>query len=207
MLYGTLMGEAITITDSSSGKPIVESSLDYVPDGYVAKSTWKDVGDRIVQIWDIKPQEGTAEEAALALSRLQFMSLPDEAAYTFRALANRWEENQAYYGPSDASGTLQSRVLWNGELYKCLQSHTSQVTWEPDAAPSLWAKILPGQEGNTPEDGYAEWVQPGAMNGYSQGDKVVCDGHLWESTQNDNVWKPGDVGAPWTDLGVYPPEE
>lgn len=30
---------------------------------------------------------------------------------------------------------------YNGTLYKCLQSHTAQADWSPDAAPSLWAQI------------------------------------------------------------------
>ena len=33
------------------------------------------------------------------------------------------------------------RVTYYGTLYKCLQAHTSQSDWTPDAAPSLWAEI------------------------------------------------------------------
>ena len=33
------------------------------------------------------------------------------------------------------------KVQHNGTLYKCLQAHTSQADWSPDAAPSLWMQI------------------------------------------------------------------
>ena len=207
-MNGYLIGNgAIMVSADGSGKPIVETPAPEVMEGYVAKPSWRDNGSSIVQTWEIAPVEGTAQEAALALSRMQYMTLPDDVAYALRPLAGEWIAGETYYGPDDPSGMPQSRKTHMGDLYKCLQTHVSQAGWEPSVAPSLWAKVLPGQEGNEPEEGYAEWEQPGAMNGYAEGDKVLHNDHLWESTQDDNVWEPGAVGAPWTDLGVYPPEE
>lgn len=208
MLYGILVGQSVVLTDQASGKKVVETVQPDSLQGYVASSAWHETPTEIIQSWTLKPIEGTAEEAALALSKLQFMSLPDEAAYQFRALADEWIAGATYYGPDDASGFPQSRVRYQGELYKCLQTHVSQRNWTPTDAPSLWSKILPGQEGNTPEEGYAEWIQPDSTNGYDKGDRVLHNGHLWESNfDGANVWEPGAVGAPWTDLGVYPSEE
>lgn len=208
MLTGYKAGDAIILSPDGKGLPIIETEPPEVMEGYEAKSHWTETRDSIVQVWEIVPIAGSPEEAALNLSRLQFMSLPDEAAYTFRALSQNWIAGETYYGPDDPSGTPQSRVLFESRLFKCLQTHASQLDWTPVTAPSLWAEILPGQEGNEPETGYAEWVQPGSTNGYSEGDKVLHNGHLWESSfDGANVWEPGAVGAPWTDLGVYPPEE
>lgn len=207
MLTGYKAGDAIILSGDGSGLPIVETEPPTAMEGYEAKPHWAESRDSIVQVWEIVPVAGSLEEASVNLARLQFMSLPDSAAYEFRALAEMWVAGATYYGPDDPSGIPQSRVLFNSRLFKCLTTHNSQLDWTPTDAPSLWAEILPGQGGNEPEEGYAEWEQPGAMNGYSKGDKVLHDGHLWESKQNDNVWKPGDVGAPWNDLGVYPPEE
>ena len=208
MLYGVLVGQSVVLTDQASGKKVVETVQPDVLQGHVASSAWYETPTEIIQSWTLKPIEGTAEEAALALSKLQFTSLPDKAAYQFRALADEWIAGATYYGPNDASGFPQSRVRYLGKLYKCLQTHVSQSDWTPTDAPSLWAEILPGQEGNEPEEGYAEWVQPDSTNGYDKGDKVLHDGHLWESSfDGANVWEPGAVGAPWTDLGVYPSEE
>lgn len=175
-------------------------------EGYKVESHWEVIDNQIYRVHSFVPIEGTAEEAALNLSRLQFMSLPDDVAYEFRALADDWFVGSTYYGPEDDSGFPQSRVRYQGELYKCLQTHVAQSDWAPTVAPSLWARILPGQEGSGEEVG--EWVQPDSTNGYQKGDQVTHNGHLWESTfDGDNVWEPGAVGAPWEDKGEYPGEE
>ena len=68
----------------------------------------------------------------------------------------------------DVSYVAGDRVRYDGVLYKCLQAHTSQPDWTPDAAPSLWAKVL------IPDpDVIPEWEQPDSTNGYSKGDKVL----------------------------------
>lgn len=36
---------------------------------------------------------------------------------------------------------------------------------------------------------------------------MTHNGHLWESTADDNVWEPGAVGAPWEDKGPWPEGE
>lgn len=201
MLYGTLIGENIVLlSDEEHGKPIVEAVEPFVPENYMGKCSWTDVGTQITQTWEVVPVEGTAQDAALRLTMLQAQSLPDEAALEFVALYPEWIAGETY-----AAG---QRVKYKGTLYKVLQGHVSQADWAPDAAPSLFAKVLPGQEGNEPESGYAEWVQPESTNGYSTGDKVVWSGHLWESIVDDNVDEPGtDNGFRWKDLGDHPEAE
>ena len=200
MIYGNVSGGVLVVSnDPTRGKPVTMTDQPEIPSGYKAEYSWDDRGISITQVWRLVPEEGTAQDAALRLTMLQAQSLPDEAALEFVALYPEWIAGESY--------TEGQRVKYKGTLYKVLQGHVSQADWTPDTATSLFAKVLPGQEGNEPEEGYAEWEQPGAMNGYAEGDKVLHNGHLWESTQDDNVWIPGDVGAPWTDLGVYPPEE
>lgn len=201
MVYGMLVGDnLVVLTDAAHGKPVVETEEPQnIPAGYVSKGVWVDTGTQLMLVYDIVPEEGTPQEAALALSRLQFCSLPDEAAYQFRALADAYIPGETYYGPDDPSGMPQSRVLWEGQLYKCIQTHVAQQDWTLANALSLWAKILPGQAGSGEDVG--EWQQPGSTNGYSKGDQVTHNGHLWESTADNNVWEPGAVGAPWKDLG------
>lgn len=207
-LYGYLVGEAVMLSpDQESGKPIYFSEKPDIPFGYVGQSRFVEDDMAITQVWSVIPETGTVQDAAIKLARMQAETLTYDQALEVPALYDEWTEGVTYYGPSDPDHA-QSRVLWKNTLYKCLTTHVSQGDWAPDVAPSLFAKVLPGQAGNVPESGYAEWEQPGADNGYAKGDKVLCDGHLWESTfDGSNVWKPGDVGAPWTDLGVYPPEE
>lgn len=199
MFYGVVINGTIMITDASHGKPVVELEPTDTPRGYHNEQRVTDTGTQIIVSYEMAPDEGSAEQAALELTRLQFMSLPDEAAYPFRALAPTWQVGVTYYGPDDAEGNPQSRVLLYGNLYKCLQTHVAEAGWVPTVAPSLWARILPGQAGSGQTVG--EWQQPGSTNGYMTGERVTHNGHLWESTADNNVWEPGAVGAPWKDLG------
>lgn len=209
MLYGIkLTDKQAMITDESSGKQIVETPQPEVPEGYKADWRWEDTGYQLVQTWELRPLEGTAEESMLALAKMQAAALDDDQAAQVPALYDEWINGESYYGPDDESGNPQSRVRYLGVLYKCLQTHIAQVDWTPTAAPSLWAKVLPGQTGNEPEEGYAEWVRPDSTNGYSTGDKVTWNGHLWESIVDSNVDEPGtDNGFRWKDLGEYPAQE
>lgn len=209
-LYGYVVSGSLVATGDGSGLPVSLTEPPAAPEGYKLKQGWRQDARRIVQTWELVPEEGTAAEAALALSRLQFMSLPDEAAYELRALADEYVDGMVCHGEGNDAGAPVTRCRYLGQLYRFIGAgtQTMQPGWNPVDAPSLWARILPGQEGNEPEDGYADWVQPGATEGYSAGDRVLYGGHLWESLVGDNVDAPGtDNGFRWKDLGAYPPEE
>lgn len=193
-MNGIMLGEHVLVTDEAGSKPIVESAAPEAPDGYKAEYKFVDTGSAIEQSWSLVPEEGSAADAAVELARIQAQSLSDADAVRVVALYDEWDGDGVEYAVGD-------RVRFQGELVKCLQAHTSQADWAPNAAPSLWSVILPGQDGSGVEVGV--WQQPESTNGYDEGDKVIYDGHLWESTQDDNVWRPGDVGAPWTDLGEW----
>lgn len=78
---------------------------------------------------------------------------------------------------------------YGGDLYRCVQAHTSQADWTPAAAVSLWAKI------GDPTVEWPEWSQPvGAHDAYSAGDKVSHNGKHYVSTIDANVWEPGVYG-------------
>ena len=81
------------------------------------------------------------------------------------------------------------RVQYQGMLYRVLQDHTAQETWTPDAAPSLFARVLIPDEEVIPD-----WVQPESTNPYMTGDKVRYNGAVWVSTVDNNVWTPGVYG-------------
>lgn len=58
----------------------------------------------------------------------------------------------------------------------------------------------------TPEPG-APWVQPtGAHDAYMAGDVVTDDGKTWESTIDNNVWRPGVSGWREKTSDGSPPE-
>nr|DAE03185.1 MAG TPA: ChiA1-BD-binding domain protein [Siphoviridae sp. ct2kB26] len=93
-----------------------------------------------------------------------------------------WSSDSVAYAAGD-------RCLHGGVLYKCLQGHTSQETWTPEDAASLWAKVLIPDPTVIPE-----WQQPESTNPYMKGDKVTYQGKTWQSTVDNNVWTPGVYG-------------
>ena len=111
--------------------------------------------------------------------------LTDEQALTVPLIYPAWSGDGASYATGD-------RVMYGGVLYKCLQAHTSQSTWTPTDAPSLWAKVLIPTPGAIPD-----WEQPSSTNPYAKGDKVKHNGKIWISDIDGNVWEPGVYG--WTE--------
>ena len=83
------------------------------------------------------------------------------------------------------------RLSYNGVIYKVLSDHTSQEGWTPDAAHSLFAKVLIPDS-----DKIYPWEQPDSVNPYKAGDRVTHKGQTWTSTVDNNVWEPGVYG--WT---------
>ncbi len=108
-------------------------------------------------------------------------SLDDNTALTAVELFQAWKDGAGYL--------VTDRVRYGGVLYKCLQAHTAQASWTPDAAPSLWAKVLIPEPETIPE-----WEQPDSTNPYSKGDKVAHNGKSWVSAIDSNVWEPGVYG-------------
>lgn len=92
---------------------------------------------------------------------------------------------------TDTSYTTDERVSYADRLYRCVQSHTSQADWTPDATPALWTEVA--KPGEIPV-----WKQPtGAQDAYMKGDKVHYPGKddpVYISTVDNNVWEPGVYG-------------
>lgn len=90
---------------------------------------------------------------------------------------------------AEVNYSIGDRVLYDDVLYKVLQAHTSQETWTPTDAPSLFAKVLIPSEDIIPE-----WEQPDSTNPYMEGDKVMYSGKIYISIIDNNVWAPGVFG-------------
>lgn len=127
-------------------------------------------------------------EKAFALRKMiekASVSLSDEDALEAVEFFPAWNVPADY--------VVGDRVRYNGLLYKCLQSHTSQTAWTPTDAPSLWAQVLIPDPEVIPK-----WVQPESTNPYMKGDKVKHNGKTWICDIDNNVWEPGVYG--WTEI-------
>lgn len=131
----------------------------------------------------------TAEQARQLRKLLenQTAAMTDEQILNYPDFVEKWKSGQKY--------EADKRLEYNGTIYKVLTEHTSQADWTPDAAPSLFAKVLIPDTGTIPE-----WEQPDSTNGYSKGDKVTHNGKTWESAVDNNVWEPGVYG--WNEVVI-----
>lgn len=127
-----------------------------------------------------------AEAIVAALVKLR-ESATDEQALSVSVLYPAWRSGVDY-----AVGT---RVRYNGTLYRVLQAHSSQESWTPEAAPSLFARVLIPDPDTVPD-----WVQPDSTNAYSKGDRVRHNGKTWTSDIDGNIWEPGVYG--WTEASA-----
>lgn len=110
-------------------------------------------------------------------------SLEDGDAMEAVELFPAWAAGVAY--------AVGQRIQYGGKLYKCVQGHTSQADWTPDATPALWTEVA--KPGEIPV-----WKQPtGAQDAYNTGDRVHypdADGAIYISTVDNNVWEPTVYG-------------
>ena len=143
-------------------------------DGETVLSETPSANARVVEL--------SAEQAAEALS--EYVLAHDLTPVQTLALIGGfevWQAGKAY--------SVDSFVRLGMKLFRVVQAHTSQSDWPPDAVPALFAEIAP--PGVIPD-----WVQPtGSQDAYNIGDKVLFNGHVWESRIDANVWQPGSIGA------------
>ena len=83
------------------------------------------------------------------------------------------------------------RRRYEGYLYRCEQSHTTQADWTPDLTPNLWTPVV--EPGKIPV-----WRQPtGAQDAYMMNDKVYYptkDDSIYISTMDYNTYAPDVYG-------------
>ncbi len=108
-------------------------------------------------------------------------NIDDVTASEHVDLFSPWASNVAY--------SVNALREYNGSLYRCVQAHTSQDDWTPDATAALWTRVA------DPNEEYPAWSQPiGARDSYGIGDKVSHSDKKWTSVVDGNVWEPGVYG-------------
>ena len=134
-----------------------------------------------------RPMTESEVTAMLIRQQINSLTVDDNTALRMVEFYPEWAVGVDY--------TAEYKVQRSGKLWRCLQDHTSQDGWEPESAPSLWAKVLIPDETVVPE-----WEQPDSTNPYMVGDRVIHNGVTWESTIDNNVWEPGVYG--WTEASI-----
>lgn len=124
---------------------------------------------------------GKKTETELVKPYVNIDEIPDEEAGDIPSIFDEWIVGVVY--------EKDDRVTYMDRVYKCLQKHTSQADWTPDATASLWIDVLIPDPSAIPD-----WVQPESTNPYMKGDKVKHLEKKWISEIDNNVWEPGVYG-------------
>ena len=185
-------------------KPIIDSKPDYDVETQDAIFVdYMDTGAYIRAMYEIVEIEPTEEEQMIeqtgkAMEMLSvdlsslLVNLTDEQALQVPLMFPKWQAGKAY--------VVGDRVLYLGVLYKVLQAHTSQAGWEPDIAPSLFAKNLIVKDEDGEQVDIPEWTQPDSTNPYMTGDRVMFEGKVYESLIDNNVWSPSAYPQGWQEV-------
>lgn len=112
--------------------------------------------------------------------------LTEEEQVNFYSLYPAWKPN--------ISVVIGEKYQHLGLLYKVVQSHNTQLDWEPQDVPALFVRVAAPEE-------IPNWVQPtGAHDCYNKGDKVRFEGSVYESLIDTNVWSPKEYEQGWLKL-------
>ena len=130
-----------------------------------------------------------AEQLRRALQMFS-VGLTDEQAMEVVAIYDPWVVGKTY--TIGEFLTYGENTVGDPQLYKVVQTHTSQSDWTPDTAVSLYVAI------GLDDSGYPVWSQPtGAHDTYNTGDIVNYNGVLYESLIDGNVYSPEEYPTAW----------
>jgi len=117
-------------------------------------------------------------------------TLPEEQAMEVACVYSPWAVGKAYVTGEYLTYGVNS--VGDPQLYKVVQSHTSQADWRPDVTASLYTPI------GLDDSGYPVWSQPtGIHDAYNTGDIVNYNGVLYESLMDGNTYSPDAYPAGW----------
>ena len=164
--------------------PTYDLENEYVAiSGYTEKENVIIINYEVREI--VKTQQQLKADDQLKCLKMFAQTLTDEQALEVSLVFDEWKVGKGY--------TVGDRLLYNGELYKVITSHTSIETWTPNVAPSLFAKVL----NETVDGSVPEWKQPDSTNAYMTGDRVMFEGQTYESLIDNNVWSPSANPSGW----------
>ena len=110
-----------------------------------------------------------------------------------------WQPGVAY--------VVGNLVTYNGSTYRCINSHTSQVGWEPPNTPTLWQLQQGGTPTPPPPDTRfcaPDWL---ATKVYAKGTVVAYKGVAYEAVIDNHGIAPDNTTYPgyWKAVGVPDP--
>lgn len=118
--------------------PIEETAEPESKEGFVKSYRWVQTDSAIVKKWtvlpDRRPLSMTDVNKMLIAQQINTLTVDDNTALRMKQFYPAWAAGTAY--------SVGEKVQHNGELWRCISTHTAVVTWEPSTATaSLWEQI------------------------------------------------------------------
>ena len=155
-MYAILKNNTLEIAPNqlkSDGKTIINPSDDtllasgYLPvqytdpptieEGYYAVPKWLQTETAIVQKWEVKKDNRpfSAEQITdmFIKENINTISVDDQTALRMKEFYPEWKPRVPV--------SVGYKVRYNGQLYKVVTAHTTQVDWTPDAAITMFERI------------------------------------------------------------------
>lgn len=100
-------------------------------------------------------------------------------------LVDNWRTDTVY--------AINDICRYDGQVYRCVQAHTSQDSWEPSQASALWV-IKHTKNKDNPKP----FVQPqGAYDAYMKDEVVLYNDQVYISVMDNNAYSPDAYAAGW----------
>ena len=123
--------------------------------------------------------------ATVFVEQAEAGNIDENTALEHKGLFDEWAVGVDY--------TVGAMRQYKGLLYKCLQSHTSQEDWTPDATPALWVQAAAPNEYREIKDGMlsTEAFALGEIGWYK------TEGNLYKSLIPANTYTPDTYPNGW----------
>ena len=154
----------------------------------VSPTMFEEVRDITINdtLFDAISEVQKKEQSLTKIGKIVANNVTDDAvALTLQEFYDIWKAGETY--------NVGRYLQYENTLYKVLQEHTSQETWAPNVATSIYAKVLVDPSGET----ILDWEQPDSTNAYMTGDKVRFEGAVYVCIVNNNIWSPTAYPAGW----------
>ncbi len=153
--------------------PIEETAEPESKDGFIKSSKWVQTDSAIIKKWtvkrDMRPLSQATISKMLIEQQINAMPVDDNTALRMKSFYPEWKDGEEY-----GEGY---KVQRGGKLWRVRQSHTAQITWEPENAASLWEQVNETHDG-TIDDAIPYDGNMALVNGlyYTQNDVVyLCN--------------------------------
>ena len=103
------------------------------------EAEYNEMAEREVAEAKHRPLSENEVMTMLITAQINTLSVDDATAVRMTAFYPEWAKDTAY--------TIGYKVQYLGKLYKVVQAHTSQETWEPNISASLYTRIDEAHDG------------------------------------------------------------